>query len=597
MATPSLDPTSRLAQWTANAIHRGFLDYLEEFDAITARARTHFENRDWRGHRRDAYARLGLVSDTVWRTMLRLRTQLGHGVHDKALWTTARSQYAELVAAHPAPELAETFFNSVTRRIFTTVGVDPEIEFVSPHAQPAPPKAPIFRTWRRDRGSEALLREILSDLPFAQRFQDLEADAREGAALLDRQVEESGAEPFDEVEVALPIFYRGKSAYRIGRIRRGDGYAPFVLALQHDEGGVTLDAVLLTERDARVLFSFTRSYFHVSVQRPVELVEFIQSILPMRRRSELYISLGYNKHGKTELYRELLAHLASTREQFEAAAGDRGMVMIVFTLPSLDLVFKVIRDRIAPPKSTTADEVKQKYNLVFRQDRAGRLVDAQEFEHLEFEATRFSPEVLKELLSEAPSRVRLEGDCVVIGHLYVERRVRPLNLYLREVDEQRARDAVLDYGQSIRDLAATNTFPGDLLLKNFGVTRNGRVIFYDYDEMALVTDCRFRELPTPRDDEDEMSSEPWFFVDQHDIFPEEFVRFLGLTDAQEAALRQAHGELLTAAFWRGIQEQLGAGEIVDIYPYPQCRRLKHAVEAGEPTSSPPSPGGTSLPGS
>jgi isocitrate dehydrogenase kinase/phosphatase len=336
---------------------------------------------------------------------------------------------------------------------------------------------------------------------------------------------------------------------------------------------VYVDAALPSAPSASIVFSFTRSYFHVEVDRSSALIAFLKSILPQKPLSELYIAIGYNKHGKTVLYRELAAHLAGTTDRFEPARGDRGMVMIVFTLRSLDVVFKVIRDRIAPPKSVTRQEVMQKYALVFRHDRAGRLVDAQEFEHLVFERSRFAPELLDELLAEAGETVRVEGDQVLIRHLYAERRVTPLNLFIRERDEWSSRDALLEYGQAIRDLAATNTFPGDLLLKNFGVTRTGRVIFYDYDELCLVTECNFRDLPRARDDDDETSGEPWFYVGESDVFPEEFLRFLGLPERLRGAFLAAHGEILTADFWRRMQARHRAGEIVDIFPYRDAQRL------------------------
>jgi isocitrate dehydrogenase kinase/phosphatase len=264
---------------------------------------------------------------------------------------------------------------------------------------------------------------------------------------------------------------------------------------------------------------------------------------------------------------------------------------MVFTLPPLDLVFKVIRDQFAPPKSTTRAEVKQKYDLVFRQDRAGRLVDAQEFEHLAFDADRFDPRLLSELMAQAGECVRRDGAQVIVNHLFVQRRVIPLNLYIRNVSFSAARDAVLDYGQCIKDLAATNTFPGDLLLKNFGVTRAGRVIFYDYDELTLVTACNFRDLPTAREEMDEMRGEPWFFVDEHDVFPEEFLQFLGLPPELEQVFLAAHGDLLTAAYWREIQQRLRAGEIVHIFPYEQSRRLypesRRAIPPEARTLAPP----------
>jgi isocitrate dehydrogenase kinase/phosphatase len=256
--------------------------------------------------------------------------------------------------------------------------------------------------------------------------------------------------------------------------------------------------------------------------------------------------------------------------------------MIVFTLPSLDVVFKVIRDRFPPPKTVTRQEVMQKYALVFRHDRAGRLVDAQEYEHLVLDRARFSPDLLDELLREAGETVRVDGDRVTLRHVYAERRVTPLNLFIRERDEWTARDAILDYGQSIRDLAATNTFPGDLLLKNFGVTRTGRVIFYDYDELCLVTDCNFREIPRARDDGEETSGEPWFYVGEDDVFPEEFLRFLGLPERLGGAFVATHGEILTAAFWRRMQGRHRAGEIVDIFPYRDSQRLRHGSASRSP---------------
>jgi isocitrate dehydrogenase kinase/phosphatase len=245
----------------------------------------------------------------------------------------------------------------------------------------------------------------------------------------------------------------------------------------------------------------------------------------------------------------------------------------VFSMPGFDVVFKVIRDRFPEPKRTTREKVMERYDLVFRHDRAGRLVDAQSFDHLSFARERFSPEVLRELLETAGETVSVVGDRVEIRQLYTERRIAPLNLYLREAAPEAARAAVLDYGQAIRDLAKTGVFPGDVLPKNFGVSRHGRVIFYDYDELALVSECRFRELPEPTDPEDETRAEPWFFVADNDIFPEELLPFLGLPPPLREAFVEAHGDLLGVRFWRGVQERLRAGEIPDILPYRADQRL------------------------
>jgi isocitrate dehydrogenase kinase/phosphatase len=338
------------------------------------------------------------------------------------------------------------------------------------------------------------------------------------------------------------------------------------------------DAVVLDEDQISILFSFAHSYFQVDIEQTHALVDFLKELLPKKRRAELYISLGYNKHGKTELYRDLLAHFAEIRahedmDRFERAPGQRGMVMIVFTMGTYNMVFKLIKDRFDYPKQTTRAGVMDRYHLVFRHDRAGRLVDAQEFEHLELSRDLFTDELLRELRDVASNTVHVTDDTVTIDHTYVERRVTPLDLYLRHEPFGKARAAILDYGQAIRDLARTNIFPGDLLLKNFGVTRHGRVVFYDYDELCFVTDCTYRTKPKAQTYEQEMASDAWFYVGPDDVFPEEFVPTLGLSDDLERVLLEHHAEVFTAAFWNETKARLEDGEILPILPYPDRYRL------------------------
>jgi isocitrate dehydrogenase kinase/phosphatase len=304
-------------------------------------------------------------------------------------------------------------------------------------------------------------------------------------------------------------------------------------------------------------------------------VRFLKSIMPLKRLHELYIAIGYNKHGKTELYRDLFRHLCESDACFDIARGERGMVMAVFTLPSYDMVFKVIKDRILPPKTTTRLEVMQRYELVFKHDKAGRLVDAQEFEHLTFDRDRFTPALLDELARVTPHTVAIGPDSVDIQHLYTERRLTPLNLFIHEAAPAQAEAAVIDYGQAIKDLAATNIFPGDVLLKNFGVTRHGRVVLYDYDELCHTTDCHFRKLPTPRSDQDEYESEPFFYVGPSDIFPEEFNTFLGLQGPLRDIFITHHSDLFDFRWWKSMQQKHRNGELVDIEAYPASRKLRN----------------------
>jgi isocitrate dehydrogenase kinase/phosphatase len=554
----------------AHRIRQCLDTYRRRFKEITRRARVRFEERDWPGMQADAAERLELYRLEVDRVVDELRQLFLVQIQNRSLWAEMRELYGGMIGGREDREIAESFFNSITRRIFATVGVDPGIEFVSPLAEGTvrDPRTRAWRTYSFASPDSAVIRQLLADYAFRVDYENLDRDARHAARELDVHLRGTLGEQTGEVRLEmLPwVFYRGKGAYLVGRTIVGERLGPVVLALLNTSRGIALDKVLVTESEVSILFSFARSYFHVEGEPPSDLVHFLETLMPRKPVAELYIAIGYHKHGKTEIYRDLLRNLAESDDRFELARGEPGMVMVVFTLPAYHLVFKVIRDRFALPKSTTRQAVRAKYDLVFKHDRAGRLLDAQEFEHLKFKRDRFSAELLDELRS-ASRNVRIDGDHVVLRHLYVERRVIPLNIYLEETSGPAAEAAVLDYGNAIKDLACSNIFPGDLLLKNFGVTRHGRVVFYDYDELSLLTECSFRAMPTARSDEEELSPEPWFAVGEQDIFPEEFVHFLGLRGRLRQAFLDRHGDLFTLPFWQGIQGRLRGGEIFHIFPY------------------------------
>jgi isocitrate dehydrogenase kinase/phosphatase len=567
---------SRLANISARTIHQAFETYLSQFQAITHQAKDRFEKKDWRGLQEDSRQRLGLYHRIVDLVESAVRDLLGNRLQDKLIWASMKAVYSGLIIDNDNWELAETFFNSVTRRIFTTVGVDPQIEFVATDFEtpPTSAKRSIYKTYQRVPYTAELVEQIIDDLAFNVPFADLSRDAQLVADQIKRVLLKLGAlRSVERAEIIRHGFYRGMGVYIVGRLFSGSHLIPLLLALIHTPKGLVIDSVLLDEDAASILFSFARSYFHVEVERPYDLVQFLRTIMPRKRIAELYISLGYNKHGKTELYRDLLQHLAYSDDQFEAARGQRGMVMMVFDMPSYDMVFKLIKDHFNYPKDATRKDVMAKYDLVHRHDRAGRLVDAQAFEYLSFERRRFSDELLAELQEVASETVTVDGDRVIVKHAYVERRVIPLDIYVREAAEGAAHQAVLDYGWAIKDLANSNIFPGDMLLKNFGVTRHGRVVFYDYDELCFLLDCNFRRLPPAMSYDDELAAEPWFHVNEGDIFPEEFANFLGLSGSLRDLFTRYHGDLFTAAYWRKIQERLRSGELVHIFPYDRNQRL------------------------
>ncbi len=561
----------------ARGILAVFDAHQSQFRLITRRAAARFLLRDWRGSQQDAAERLTLYRQFVSWCVQDLRKSLGDSTDDTPLWVALRRAYAREAAPRLDAELALTFFNSVVRQVLKAVGPEAGVYFDDRDFQELRPltSAQPLRTYPGGRTLEAMIRELLADLPFASRYPGRDADALLIArALAEDLARQPRPAVLESIEMVGVPFYRNKGAYLIGRVRTTDGIMPLVLAIVHDAAGIRVDAALTTADEISVVFSFTRSYFHVEMDCPRAMVEFLRSLMPRKPLEELYTSIGYHKHGKTELVRALLRHMDAHDATFVLAEGDKGLVMAVFALPTLNVVFKIIKDRFGPPKQTTRQQVMEKYHLVFVRDRVGRLADAQEFEGLAFEQARFAPDLMAELGAECASSVSVEGDHVIIRHLYTERRVTPLNLYLRQVGEARAIDAVLDYGQCIKDLAAANIFTGDMLLKNFGVTRNERVIFYDYDELCLLTECNFRDIPQSRHDEDEYSAEPWFSVGEHDIFPEEFRAFLTLPGRIGEAFMAAHGDLLTAEYWRRMQRLAEVGEVVDIFPYKASRRLR-----------------------
>jgi isocitrate dehydrogenase kinase/phosphatase len=563
-----------LVQDCAQTLVGIFADYNTEFRAITRRARQRFELRDWRGSQRDAVNRIELYDKYVENTVATMRKRLGEDAQERSLWSSIKRRFAEIIDPLPDSEFAKTFFSSVTRKTFGTTGVDAAVEFVALDLDPLGSVTTHVETKSyTNRGSvDLLVEELLADFRFRAPYRDFERSVKMVADELKASLESGGERrTVEKLEVIKEVFYQMTRAYLVGRLSGRGWTLPFVVALRNQDSGVVVDAIMLEEATVSVLFSFTRSYFHVDLAHVGEVVKFLKELLPRKPVSELYTVLGRARQGKTERYRELFRHLQGSTDQFVLAPGEKGLVMVCFTLPSFDVVFKLIRDKFPVQKNILREDVLQKYELVFKHDRAGRLVDAQEFKRIRFPKARFAPDLLHELLTETAATVHDEGQQLAIDHLYIERRMTPLNLYVREAPRELAEKAVLDYGQAIRDLAVTNIFPGDLLLKNFGVTRHGRVIFYDYDELCLVTDCRFREVPEARYEEDEMLAETWYYVGDNDVFPETFINFLGFDPQLKQVFLNAHREILTADWWRGIQERLREGDVLEVLPYHKHR--------------------------
>lgn len=574
-ATDSFAPSSAdpSVERLALLLHDSFVSYHDAFLEVTHRAANRFLNREWDEHLEDNTERLGLHKKGVWNAVDAARLILAEDPDEaKQQWVEARRRYVSLVGRRMDFELAETFYNSVTRRLFEVIGLDINLEFLwlGPTALPADDGTRgEYRNFPVDESLNETFRQILEHSPLASQFADIDRDASRITAEVQQALDTIWDGTIDSIDILRPVFYRNKGAYLVGRLRWLNRVNPIILPVAvMPDGGVRVDAVLLTELSASRLFGYTRSYFHVLCRRPAAVVAFLKSLLPVKPVAELYTSIGYSAHGKTNLFRALYRHMEHSNTRFERARGARGMVMAVFTLPSFDVVFKIIKDRFPPSKRTTPEDVQRRYKLVFDHDKVGRLVDAQEFNNLSFDRDRFDEELLEELREDCSRAVTITDDQVILHHVYTERRLYPLDLYLREMAPDRAREAAVDYGHAIKDLASANIFPGDLFPKNFGVSRHGVVVFYDYDELALLSEVNFRKLPVSQSYEDEMLDQPWFPVEPNDVFPEEFSTYLRSPRVVGEVFDDVHPEISTVEFWQEMKERHQAGERPNFFPYP-----------------------------
>ena len=578
------------------AVIDGFNRHYTLFRTESARAKHRFETGDWHGQQRAQRERIEFYDLRVRECQRRLEREFKAGAQPMDVWQQVKLHYIGMLVTHRQPELAETFFNSVTTKILHRSYFHNDFIFVRPaisteYMETDDPRArTTYQAFYPAPGRlQDTVRAVLESFDLYGDFEDLARDARRVADAMQRELGESRARPNYQLQVLSSLFYRNKGAYLVGKLINGFKEVPFALALLHRAPGtLVVDAALFGEEDLLILFSFSRAYFMVDMEIPSAYVQFLRSLMPRKPRAEIYSALGLAKQGKNLFYRDLLWHLRHSTDRFRIAPGIKGMVMLVFDLPSFPYVFKIIRDQFAHPKDTTREQVRAKYQLVKHHDRVGRMADTLEFSLLAFPRARFTDELVAEIAQHAPSQLEIsdrDGDGhieVIIAHAYIERRMIPLNLYLQEAIDagegdaaarQQLEHAVIEYGHAIKDLVAANIFPGDMLWKNFGVTRHGRVVFYDYDEIEYLTDCNFRRVPPPRHEEDELSGEPWYHVGPHDVFPETFGPFLlGHPRVRDAFMRH-HAELLTPEFWQQNKERIQRGEVIDFFPYGAHRRF------------------------
>lgn len=562
-----------IAKEVADTILYGFNRHYRIFIEYSAGALDRFERRAWTEIQDASANRIDAYDQRVNDNIELLKNRFGMRTLDEHMWFWIKQAYSDLLSSHPQPELAESFYNSVFCRMFDRKYFSNDNIFVRTQIDPVRfDFRPITEEFTVTRTDADALFSMIKSYAFRLPFRD---PIPRCSVILQRLFSHFVNHQQLNIKLLKPLFFRNKAAYIVGRIDVDGKRVPLLIPILNRNHQLVIDALIFDPEEAAVIFGFARAYFMVKTELPGAVVAFLKSILPKKTASELYTSIGLQKHGKTLFYRDFLQQLESSDEKLVSAPGIKGMVMTVFTLPSYPFVFKLIKDRFAPQKNMTKDTVKQKYRLVKQHDRVGRMADTLEFSHVAFPKNRFSQELLDELEQTVPSQITYEGDYLVLRHCYIERRMIPLNIFLeRNTNETAITDAINEYGLAIKEICGVNIFPGDMLFKNFGVTRHGRVIFYDYDEISYLSECQFRDIPEPMYPEQELADEPWYSVGPNDVFPEEFSRFL-LTDPNiRTIFKRLHPELLSAAWWRDIQQRVANGDYISVYPYPKHCRIR-----------------------
>ena len=593
---PLHERRSSLPQDIARCILAGFDKHYRLFRAAASKAKELYQRAAWREMRALAAERIQMYDRRVQEAVDELLEHFPQAARDESLWPAIKLAYIPLLHEHRQPECAETFYNSVACAVLHRRHYHNEFIFWRPaiateHLEGDTPSYECY--YPLIDGLRQTLRNIATSFDLHNPWENARRDLRNVVRALREQFPRPArAQPDLQIQVLRSLFFRNKGAYVIGRIINGHQEVPFAVPiLQNERGELYADTLLMGEDQLLVLFSFARAYFFVEMEVPAAYVSFLRWLMPKKPRAELYMAVGLAKQGKTLFYRDLHYHLKHSTDRFVVAPGIVGMVMLVFTLPSFPYVFKVIRDRFAPPKEIDRQTVIDKYLMVKLHDRVGRMADTLEYSLVALPLERFDPPLVEELKRECGSMIEFDAGELVIGHVYIERRMEPLNLYVEDCkragDEASLRTALREYGQAIKELAGAGIFPGDMLLKNFGVTRHDRVVFYDYDEIQPITDVQFLRIPSARSYEEELSAEPYWRVGEHDVFPEQFDSFLVSDPRAREMFYEHHHDLLDPAFWQAKQQIVRSGEQEDVFPYPEEMRFSRTPRAARRAAASP----------
>lgn len=572
----------------ASIIYETFNDYYVRSRKIPWLVKQAFETRDWPASIALSQERIGIFSDSVFKTVEVLKQAIQEMDSRAGFWDKVEISFRLLVAGNYETDLALAYLSAIRRVVYQNrwVPVDYERGTMG-HA-----KNQFLEFFEIDGKATAdLVKKIFSVPDIDAPFKDMDKDAERVAERINEELEITAEKQLTHAEVVKAGFYRNRGAYIVGALTVSGKKTPFAFALLNKANGVEVDAVILRETTLRHVFSSTLANLHVTIDEYHELVDYLYSLMPTRPRGMHYSTIGYNHLGKLAVMDQITVGLTKTGEVMDWAPGPRGSVSLAFTAPSMGYVLKVIRDNPTDQYKwynwDGPETVINKYRKVHDLNRSGSMLDNIIFWNLVLPKKMFSENVLAELLEEASGSVSLYRNGVFFKHLIIQRKLIPVPLYLQNCSPREAEMVVIRLGQCIRNNAAANVFNKDLDGRNYGVSSLRFVYLFDYDAVEPLTDIKIRTNVDREDGEEDLPE--WVFEEGDIFLPEELEVHLRLPDRNLKRLfREAHGELLTTDYWQKMQQRLEEGLVPRVRTYPRSCQLDINDSDGNMVLSSPS---------
>ncbi len=560
--------------------------FYSEFRKISPLAQQAFEAREPQTSLALSRHRLSLYSVCVHRMGLELVEAFPAIAMNENFWREVERRYQPLIEGRYEWDLALAFIHSVRRKVYLEEWRPVDYSQTGLELPTHKHTDDVCRTFAGgDRIDPATVREILELPGFKVAYRDIEDDARLVAERVNRVLglDSGEAGPVEAVQMVGAGFFRNRGAYLVGRIvLQGGRLTPFVIALLNSPEGIYVDAVLTTETDTHNCFSSTLANFHVTHDAYHELSRFLHSIMPSRTVGLHYTTIGYNHLGKVAVMNELEQEIESSGEVLQTAVGSPGTVAIGFSTPSSAYNLKVIRDHPTDGykwgEFGGIESVKEKYAQVHDINRTGSMLDNIIYHFVRLDRDWFEPALLANLLEQASESVSLQGDSIVFKFLIVQQRLTPLPVYLETASDRHKEIAVVNLGYCIRNNTAANIFNKDLDARNYGVSRYRKVYLFDYDALEPLGEVKIRSNQDRFDGEEDIPD--WYFEEGVVFLPEEMEVGLCIPNRHLRRLfREAHGDLMTTAYWERIQREIQDGKVPPVSVYPDERRLRRTAPA------------------